>query len=117
MAYFLDPVPALDEVVARLQGVDIEAAVNTAHVNLPGAWVRWAGYDSLVLSGEEFVRVEVVLLVGAMPLDEAYRQLVALAEEAVEELGYPDGPVRQQATLFANDPVALPSLVLPYNVA
>lgn len=114
---FPDVSAALDLVVGRLRGVDVETDVNTANVNPPGAWVKWVGFDTAVLTGEEFVRVEVVLVVGAMPLDEAYKALVALAEEVVEELGYPDGPIRQQATLFGNDPVALPSLVLPYNVA
>lgn len=117
MTYFPDVNAALGIVVDGLRGVDIEAAVDTADVNPPGAWCRWVGFASDVLSGEGYVVVEVVLVVGAKPLSEAYDALVALAEEVVELFGHPDGPIRQQATVFGNDPVPLPSLVLPYYVA
>lgn len=116
MAYFTDPTPALDSLVSLLQGVGVEAAVDSAKVNAPGVWVRWVGFSTAVMTGEEWVAVELALVVGAMPLDEAYRQLVALADEVVELLGHPDGPVRQQATTFGGDPVPLPTLVLPYLV-
>lgn len=114
MAYFTDPTPVLDEFVTTLHGLGIEAAVDTDKVHAPGVWVRWVGPDLSLLDGTEYQRVELCLVVGAMPLSEAYRQLVALAEEVVEAFGHPDGPIRQQATTFGGDPVALPSLVLSY---
>lgn len=116
VAYFPDINLALDYVVDRLKGVGIEAAVNTAEVNPPGAWVKFVGFSNGVLSGDELVDVEVSVVVGAMPLRDAYAALSDLAAEVVEECGHPDGPVRQQATTFGNDVVALPTLVLPYHV-
>lgn len=116
-AYFPDINAALDLVVDRLVAVGIEAATSTADVNPPGAWINFTGFGESVLDGETFVLVEVAVLVGAMPLAEAYLALAELAEEVVEALGHPDGPVRKQATTFGNDAVALPSLVLPYAVA
>lgn len=120
MAYFPDINAALDLVATGLRGVDLEAAINTADLTPPGAWVRLSPSNPFpldVLSGESFVGVEVVCVVGAMPLADAYDALTALAEEVVELYGHPDGPVRTQATVFGNDPVPLPSLVLPYHVA
>ena len=117
--YFPDVPAALDLVVARLTAVDVEAAIDTAHVHAPGAWVSLSKSNPFpvdLLSGEGFVGVEVAVVVGALPLPEAYRQLTELAAEVVETLGHPDGPIRVQETLFGNDPVALPTLVLPYYV-
>lgn len=117
MAYFPDINAALDLVVDTLAGVGIEAAVDTAAVNPPGAWVNFTGFGDSVLDGTTLVLVEVAVVVGAKPLDEAYLDLADLASEVVEALGHPDGPVRKQATTFGNDAVSLPTLVLPYAVA
>ncbi len=114
---FPDITAALDLVVSQLRDVDVEASADTASVNVPGAWVAFVGFSDDVMSGERYVDVEVSVVVGAMPLTDAYRALVDLADDVVECLGEPDGPVRKQATLFGHDPVALPTLVLPYKVA
>lgn len=117
MNYFPDINAALAEVVDALRDVNIETAVDTADVNPPGAWVAFVGFSNLVtLSGDSYVEVEVAVVVGAMPLTEAYAALVDLADDVVGVLGHPTGPVRKQATTFGNDPVALPTLVLPYLV-
>lgn len=115
-AYFPDIASALDLVVVRLRGVGLETAIDPSDLNPPGVWVKFAGFGTDVLSGATLVHVEVACVVGAQPLPEAYRALVDVADEVVEELGHPDGPVRAQATTFGNDPVALPTLVLPYDV-
>lgn len=116
-AYLPDIVEALATVRGRLEGVGLEVATSTAEVNPPGVWLNFTGFADSVLSGETFVVVEAAVVVGAMPLEEAYAALVDLASEVVEELGHPDGPIRKQATTFGNDAVSLPTLVLPYNVA
>lgn len=120
MSYFPDINAGLKLLVDALHGVDIEAAVDTASVNPPGVWVRMSPSDPFpldLLSGEQFLGVEVACVVGAMPLTEAYDSLTELASEVVELFGSPDGPVRIQATLFGNDEVGLPTIVLPYHVA
>lgn len=119
-AYFPDVAAAVALVVDALVAVNIETAVDTARVNVPGVWVRLSPSDPFpadLLSGESFVGVEVAAVVGAMPLTDAYSALVELADEVVGVLGHPDGPVRAQATIFGNDPVGLPTFVLPYHVA
>lgn len=117
--HFPDIAAALELVVGLIKGADIEAAVNTSEVNAPGCWVRLSPTDPFpvdLLSGEGFVGVDVSVVVGAMPLLDAYRALCELGDKVVDVLGHPDGPVRPQATVFGHDPVELPTLVMPYHV-
>lgn len=116
-AYFPDLTVALEDVRDRLRAIGLEAALDTADVNVPGCWVKFVGaFGSSVLGGDSPVAVEVYCLVGAMPPSESLAALSDLASEVVEELGYPDGPVRPQATTFGNSVVEHPTLVLPYDV-
>lgn len=115
-AYLPDIDAALALVVSRLRGVDVEAAVSTGDVNVPGAWVNFVGFGSSVLDGQTPVLVEVAVLVGALDLANVYAALTDLASEVIEELGHPDGPIRKQTIVLGNDPVGLPALVLPYLV-
>lgn len=116
MPFLTDPMPTLNLLVDALRDVAIEADVDPAKVNPPAVWVKWIGYDQAVLSGGEYLRVEAFCTVGANAYPDAIAALVDLGDRVADVLGFPDGPVRHQATLFASNPTPLPTLVLPYLV-
>lgn len=107
-----DMTAPLTELLELLGTADVEASMDPAELNLPGAWLAVDELRTANLRGQLQLRCRLFLISPDTDPLRAMEHLEALHTKVTTVLS-PDGPVVTQGVVMPDNPTPLPALSVP----
>lgn len=105
----------LDQLIDVLRGAGLEANMNAAELNLPGAWVTLDTLQAVTVGGGLQLTARVFLIVGETDNARALGGLLELMTKLLTVIT-PDGQVQAQGVVMPDGSTPLPALSVPVNL-